>query len=376
MANEVESVAGVAVEDESIAVIVEGSADGAVSEVDSPADAPIAGQAGQASASEQPEPDAAEPAQSDNGIAGGGDTESGDAESGDDEAGDIGVPRLEVEAVPADIRALVANTRKSEIIDPKYPYKRKIKRDDYESQKTELQVELLKMQRWAQESGERIVILFEGRDAAGKGGTIKRFTEHLNPRSARVVALGKPTEREQGQWYFQRYLEHMPSAGDIVLFDRSWYNRAVVEPVMGFCTQSQHHRFLRQVPTLENLLIDDGIRLFKLWFSVSRAEQFRRFQSREGDRLKQWKFSPVDAKGLAMWDAYTDAKTTMFMATDTKYAPWVVVRSDDKKRARLACMRHVLNELPYPNKDQKLLRGGPDPVILGRKEDIYADDDW
>lgn len=277
--------------------------------------------------------------------------------------------------VPQHISQRALNCEKREIISNNYPYAQKLGRKAYEDQKRALQVELLKMQRWVQESGERIVLLFEGRDAAGKGGTIKRFMEHLNPRSARVVALSKPTEAEQGQWYFQRYVEQLPTRGELVFFDRSWYNRAVVEPVMGFCTQSQHHAFLRQVPLFENLIIDDGIRLFKFWFSVSREEQFRRFKSRETDALKQWKLSPVDTKGLALWDAYTEAKKSMFMATDTRFSPWTVIKSDDKKRARLACMRYVLHKLPYTNKDVAVTLE-PDNQVLGRKEDIYEGDEW
>ena len=251
----------------------------------------------------------------------------------------------------------------------------KLDKKFYEKELFRLQVELVKLQEWVKEKDLKVVVIFEGRDAAGKGGTIKRFTEHLNPRSARVVALAKPTEAEQGQWYFQRYISQLPTSGEMVFFDRSWYNRAVVEPVMGFCTQSQHHAFLRQVPMLENMLIDDGIRLMKFWFSVSREEQFRRFKSRETDSLKQWKLSPVDTKGLAMWNEYTEAKKSMFMATDTMFSPWIVIKSDDKKRARLACMRHVLNQLPYTNKNEEAV-GTPDPKILGRKEDIYEGDEW
>lgn len=269
----------------------------------------------------------------------------------------------------------VSLTDTKRIIGSQYPYKTKMGRKYYEDQKRLLQVELLKMQRWVQEKGQRIVMLFEGRDAAGKGGTIKRFAEHLNPRSARVVALSTPSEKERGQWYFQRYISHLPTRGEIVFFDRSWYNRAVVEPVMGFCSQSQHHAFLRQVSMFENMLIDDGIHLMKFWFSVSRAEQFRRFKSRETDNLKQWKLSPVDIKGMQLWEEYTEAKKSMFMATDTRFSPWTVVKSDDKKRARLACMRYVLNQTPYSNKDRKTV-GSPDRSILGRKEDIYENDEW
>ena len=282
---------------------------------------------------------------------------------------------LRNEVVSEDVRNRVRASKKGTIISNTYPYNKKMKRRVYEAQKHDLQIELLKMQRWVQEQGERMVLIFEGRDAAGKGGTIKRFMEHLNPRSARTVALAKPTEVELGQWYFQRYITVLPTRGEIVFFDRSWYNRAVVEPVMGFCTQTQHHAFLRQVSQLENMLIDDGIRLFKFWFSVSREEQFRRFKSRENDSLKQWKLSPVDAKGLALWDEYTEAKKSMFMATDTMFSPWIVIKSDDKKRARLATIRYVLNQTPYDDKNVAVV-GRPDPKILGRKEQIYFDDEW
>ncbi|MEM9369174.1 MAG: polyphosphate kinase 2 [Planctomycetota bacterium] len=285
------------------------------------------------------------------------------------------MPRIEEDLIPKKVRNRIRNASKREILSATYPYDYRMKSEVYEKQKESLQVELLKLQHWVETTGERVVMLFEGRDAAGKGGTIKRFMEHLNPRAARVVALGKPTEAERGQWYFQRYIDQLPTAGEIVLFDRSWYNRAVVEPVMGFCSSSQHHAFLRQVPMLENMLIDDGIRLFKFWFSVSREEQFRRFKARETDRLKQWKLSPVDAKGLSMWDEYTEAKRSMFMATDTTFSPWTVVRSDDKKRARLACMRYVLNACPYANKDRGVV-GVPDGKIIGIKEDLYETDQW
>lgn len=279
------------------------------------------------------------------------------------------------EVVPQEIRDRALKADRKQIVSPDYPYAKKMRRIDYEREKHALQVELLKLQRWVQEQGERIVILFEGRDAAGKGGTIRRFVEHLNPRNARVVALSKPTEAEQGQWYFQRYISQLPTKGELIFFDRSWYNRAVVEPVMGFCTQSQQHVFLRQVSRVENLLIDDGIRLIKFWFSVSREEQFRRFKSREADRLKQWKLSPVDVKGLGLWDEYTEAKKSMFMATDTRFSPWIVIKSDDKKRARLACMRYVLNQFEYTNKEVSVACE-PDSKILGRKESIYQNDEW
>lgn len=283
--------------------------------------------------------------------------------------------RIEDRVVPKRVRKRIEKSRKGLILGKDYPYKRKMKTEDYEAEIQRLHVELLKMQHWVEATGQRVVMLFEGRDAAGKGGTIKRFTEHLNPRSARIVALGKPTESERGQWYFQRYVNHLPTRGEIVFFDRSWYNRAVVEPVMGFCTQTEHHTFLRQVPMMENMLIDDGILLLKFWFSVSREEQYRRFKAREVDTLKQWKLSPVDAKGLALWDEYTAAKKEMFMATDTRFSPWIVVKSDDKKRARLNCMRYVLNSCSYPNKDVELV-SAVQPALIGKKEDVYEDDEW
>ena len=241
--------------------------------------------------------------------------------------------------IPQDILGKVNSAQPNEIISDTYPYPTKLSRKKYERDKAELQVELLKMQRWVGETGQRIVMLFEGRDAAGKGGTIKRFMEHLNPRGASLVALSAPSDRERGQWYFQRYVEHLPTSGEIVFFDRSWYNRAVVEPVMGFCTPADTLRFLRDTTVFEEMLINEGLQLFKFWFSVSREEQLRRVMSRAQDGLKQWKVSDVDVRSLPLWDEYTEAKKLMFAATDTKASPWVVVKSDDKKRARLACMR-------------------------------------
>ena len=245
-----------------------------------------------------------------------------------------------------------------------FPYDTKMTRKVYDQRKQELQIELLKVQRWVKDSGQRVVIIFEGRDAAGKGGTIKRFMEHLNPRGARVVALEKPSPREQGQWYFQRYVEHLPTAGEMVLFDRSWYNRAGVERVMGFCTDEQYHEFLAQAPEFERMLIRSGIRLFKYWFSVSRYEQRRRFASRRLDPLKQWKLSPVDLQSLGRWDEYTLAKEAMYFHTDTHDAPWTVIRSDDKKRARINCLSHFLHSLPCETKDRQVV-GVPDPLIVG-----------
>lgn len=251
-----------------------------------------------------------------------------------------------------------------------YPYKNLMLRKNYERQKYRLQVELLKLQAWVKETGQRVVILFEGRDAAGKGGAIKRFMEHLNPRGARVVALEKPSEVERGQWYFQRYIEHLPTAGEIVLFDRSWYNRAGVEKVMDFCSNDEYNEFMRQTPEFERTLTRSGIHVIKFWFSVSRAEQRRRFKERETHPLKQWKLSPIDLASLDKWDDYTRAKEAMFFYTDTPDAPWTVVKSDCKKRARLNAMRYVLHKLPYAKKD--LARIGPlDPLIVGRANVVY-----
>jgi len=251
-----------------------------------------------------------------------------------------------------------------------YPYPSKMKRDEYEHLKTELQVELLKVQGWVRETGQRVIMLFEGRDAAGKGGTIKRFMEHLNPRHARVVALERPTEREMGQWFFQRYIEHLPTKGEMLLFDRSWYNRAGVERVMGFCSSQQYLEFMRQCPQLERMLVNEGIILFKYWFSVSREEQFRRFQARRVDPLKQWKLSPVDLASLDKWDDYTAAKEAMFFYTDTNDAPWTVIKSDDKKRARINCMRHFLSQLDYPNKNTEVAVPA-DPLIVGNAANVF-----
>ena len=244
-----------------------------------------------------------------------------------------------------------------------YPYKTRMSRRVYEKEKKKLQIELLKVQSWVKESGQRIVSLFEGRDAAGKGGTIKRYMEHLNPRGARVVALEKPTETERGQWYFQRYIQNLPTAGEMVFFDRSWYNRAGVERVMGFCEPQEYLLFMRQAPELERMLVASGVHLFKFWFSVSREEQLRRFVSRYSDPLKHWKLSPVDVQSLDRWDAYTEAKNAMFFHTHTKDAPWAIIKSDDKKRARLNCIRYFLHQLDYPNKDVKAI-GPVDELIV------------
>jgi len=251
-----------------------------------------------------------------------------------------------------------------------YPYKNLLSRRSYEKQKYHLQVELLKLQAWVKETGQRVAILFEGRDAAGKGGTIKRMMEHLNPRGAHVVALEKPTELERGQWYFQRYISHLPSAGEIILFDRSWYNRAGVERVMGFCSDEEYNAFMRQAPEFERHLTRSGIHLIKFWFSVSQEEQRRRFKEREMHPLKQWKLSPIDLASLNKWDDYTKAKEDMFVHTDTADAPWTVIKSDCKKRARLNAMRYVLRKLPYTGKNPEEI-GQVDPLLVGRAHVVY-----
>ena len=262
--------------------------------------------------------------------------------------------------------APATKARTAEIIgfeEGKYPYARRLPRKRYESEKAALQVELLKAQHWIQETGQKLVLLFEGRDAAGKGGTIKRFTEHLNPRDARVVALNKPTDNERGQWFFQRYIKHLPTAGEMVLYDRSWYNRAGVERVMGFCEPNEYLEFMRQTPEFERMLVRSGVTLFKYWFSVTQEEQRNRFASRETDPLKRWKLSPIDRASIDRWDDYTEAKEAMFFYTDTADAPWTVIRSNDKKRARLNCMRHFLAQLDYPDKDPAIATA-PDPKIV------------
>jgi len=251
-----------------------------------------------------------------------------------------------------------------------YPYRNLMLRKTYEKQKYQLQVELLKLQAWVKHTGQKVVILFEGRDAAGKGGTIKRFMEHLNPRGARVVALEKPSDVERGQWYFQRYVSQLPTAGEILLFDRSWYNRAGVERVMGFCTNAEYSEYMRQAPEFERNLVHSGVHLIKFWFSVSREEQRRRFQERESHPLKQWKLSPIDMASLDKWDEYTQAKEAMFYYTDTTDAPWTVIKSDCKKRARLNAMRYVLLKLPYVGKNLDKI-GTLDPLIVGRANVVF-----
>ncbi|MDO4918716.1 polyphosphate kinase 2 [Kocuria sp.] len=253
-----------------------------------------------------------------------------------------------------------------------YPYDQKLSRKEYEHTKRALQIELLKLQLWIKETGQKLLIIFEGRDAAGKGGAIKRFTEHLNPRGARVVALEKPTSIEETQWYFQRYVAHLPSGGEIVLMDRSWYNRAGVERVMGYCTSQEYYEFMRQAPEFERMLVNSGTHLIKFWFSVTRAEQLARFQSRRTDPVRQWKLSPTDVASLDKWDDYTEAKEAMFFYTDTGDAPWTVIKSNDKKRARLEAMRYVLAQFDYPDKDHELV-GTVDSKIVGGATDFTDD---
>ena len=265
----------------------------------------------------------------------------------------------------------IANMPKNAIFpSANYPYEEKMDKKQYEKEKTLLQVELAKFQHWVKETGQKYLIIFEGRDAAGKGGTIKRFTEHLNPRGAPVVALEKPDEREKGQWYFQRYIRHLPTEGEIVFLDRSWYNRAGVERVMGFCTPREYLEFMRQCPDLERMITRSGTRLIKFWFSISRNEQFRRLHARQQDPLKQWKISDIDLASLDKWENYTEAKEAMFFYTDTKDSPWTVVKSDCKKRARLNAIRHVLAGADYPNKDPEVACP-PDDLIVGSADTIY-----
>ena len=255
----------------------------------------------------------------------------------------------------------------------KYPYTDKIAKKKYEVEKAKLQIELLKVQSWVKETGQKIVVIFEGRDAAGKGGTIKRFMEHLNPRAAKVVALEKPTPHELGQWYFQRYVVHLPTEGEILFLDRSWYNRAGVERVMGFCKPGQYLEFMRQCPEFERMLVNSDIRLFKYYFSVTKKEQRERFESRKTDPLKHWKMSPVDKAAVGLWNEYTRAKEAMFFYTDTASCPWTIIKSDDKKRARLNCMQHFLSTLDYPDKNLDVVLGY-DPLIVGSPQHAIGED--
>ncbi|WP_170348519.1 polyphosphate kinase 2 [Ruegeria atlantica] len=268
---------------------------------------------------------------------------------------------------PKEVRSAIEKSEKGDILNPTYPYDERMKRKEYEKQMEKLQIELVKMQSWLKETDHRILLIFEGRDAAGKGGTIKRFRENLNPRGARNVALSKPSDTERSQWYFQRYIAHLPAAGEIVFFDRSWYNRGVVENVFGFCTAEERERFFRQVLPLETGLVNDGIKLFKFWLNVGRAEQLNRFLARETDPLKQWKLSPIDIAGLNKWDEYSQSIEETLTRSHTEHCPWTIVRSDDKKRARLAAIRTVLHALDYDEKDEDAI-GANDPDICGGPE--------
>jgi polyphosphate kinase 2 len=251
-----------------------------------------------------------------------------------------------------------------------YPYDARMSRREYEETKRQLQIELLKLQNWVKDSGQKLVLVFEGRDAAGKGSTIKRFMEHLNPRGARVVALEKPTDRESAQWYFQRYVAHLPAGGEIVLFDRSWYTRAGVEHVMGFCSQDEYQEFLRQAPQFERMLVRSDITLIKLWFSVSQSEQRTRFAIRQIDPVRRWKLSPMDLASLDKWEQYTESKEAMFFYTDLPEAPWTVIKSNDKRRARIGAMRHVLSVIDYAGKDLDVV-GAPDPLVVGPAAQVF-----
>jgi polyphosphate kinase len=277
---------------------------------------------------------------------------------------DGAISRYLAEAAPEAVRSAVEQGGKRDILDDSYPYDRWLKKPDYEAELDRLQIELAKCQRWVQDSGARLVVVFEGRDGAGKGGAIRRVTMNLNPRVARVIALAKPTESERTQWYFQRYVAHLPAAGEIALFDRSWYNRGVIEKVFGFCTLDERDRFFAQLPTFESTLVGEGIVLVKLWLNVGRAEQLRRLLQREADPLKHWKLSPIDIKGLAHWDDYSEAIAETFRRSHTPVAPWNVIRADDKYRARLAAIRAVLGALDYAEKDKALV-DDTDPKICG-----------
>ena len=282
---------------------------------------------------------------------------------------DGGISLFFKEKAPKDVRHAIERADKADILNPRFPHSEKMGRKAYEREMEALQIELVKMQAWVKESGARVACVFEGRDAAGKGGTIKRFRENLNPRVARVIALSKPTETEAGQWYFQRYVKHLPSAGEIVFFDRSWYNRGVVEAVFDFCSPDQRQHFFAQVPDVEKIMVEDGVHLFKFWLNVGRAEQLQRFLKRESDPLKQWKLSWIDVEGLNRWDAYSAAIAETLEKSHSEHAPWTIIRSDDKRRARLMAIRTVLNGLPYEGKDQKAI--GPIDTSICAGPDIW-----
>ena len=279
--------------------------------------------------------------------------------------------RAAIEAFDLDDPVFPEVLEEHQMRDGGYPYDRKLKGETYDERLEALQVELVKLQMHLQAGGGRLVVLFEGRDAAGKGGAIFTFSRYLNPRHCHVAALSKPTETERGQWYFQRYATHLPTQGDMTLFDRSWYNRAGVEPVMGFCTPQQHAAFLREAPAFEEALVRDGVVLVKFWLNIGRTTQLRRFHDRRHSPLKIWKLSPIDLKALGKWDAYTEARDTMLAATHRPQTPWTIVRMNDKRRGRLEIIRHVLARFDYPGKDAGVL-GEPDPKIIGLSPEALA----
>ncbi len=281
------------------------------------------------------------------------------------------ISRIFREETSAEVRDTIECSGHNDILSQSYPYQQRWDRNEYEDTLEALQIELVKLQTHLKESGERIAVVFEGRDAAGKGSTIKRFHEYLNPRSARVVALSKPTDKERSQWYFQRYIDHLPSGGEMVFFDRSWYNRGVIEHVLGFCNETQRRHFFQQVVPFEDMLVDEGIKLFKIWLNVGRAEQLRRFLKREGDPLKQWKLSSIDVKGLSKWNAYSSAINETFEKTHKQSALWTIIRSDDKRRARVAAIRSVLSQLEYNRKEENVACA-PDDSICGGPEIWHA----
>ena len=280
---------------------------------------------------------------------------------------DGAITRYLLNDAPVDIKEAIIKGKKKDVLTPTYPYRRALGRERYEAEMDLLQVELVKFQSWVQKTGQRVAVLFEGRDAAGKGGSIRAVTENLNPRVTKVVALSKPSDKERGEWYFQRYVQHLPTAGTMTVFDRSWYNRSVVERVFGFCDQHQIEKFFVQVPEFEHMLADEGIHLIKFWLNVGRAEQLRRFLKRERDPIKQWKLSPVDVKGLSLWESYSDAIRKNFEHTHHESGPWCVVRSDDKKRARLSVIRHILSNFEYDLKNAGVVNE-IDPQIIGGPE--------
>lgn len=281
---------------------------------------------------------------------------------------DGAISRFYQQDAPNDIRVSIASAKRKDILDPNFPYSNRMARKSYDQDMKALQIELVKLQSWVAETGQRIAIVFEGRDAAGKGGTIKRVSENLNPRMAKVVALSKPTEKERGEWYFQRYIQHLPTAGSITIFDRSWYNRGVVEKVFGFCNDADREKFFDQVPLFEQMIAQEGITLIKIWLNVGRAEQLRRFLARESDPLKQWKLSSIDVKGLSKWDAYSEAISETLRRSDMEHAPWTIVRSDDKKRARLAVARHILRQFQYSGRRDDVIGLKDDLIVLPAKD--------